>query len=51
MMVCRGCGAQFDFSQHKEGGGLFAKRFDKDSRSELPNGGWYIYQGNSSDRR
>ncbi len=30
---CTYCGAQFDFGQHKEGGGLFPKR-DK---------GWYKY--------
>lgn len=44
-MACTACGAQFDFGQHKEGGGLFAKKWNKETRRALPNGGWYIFQG------
>jgi hypothetical protein len=43
-LVCTACGAQLDFGQHKDGKGLFIKRRDENKR-ELPNRGWYIYQG------
>lgn len=41
-LVCLACGGQFDFGQHKEGGGLFPKRRGE-GKELLPNGGWYIY--------
>ncbi len=43
-LVCNDCAAQLDFGQHKEGGGLFVKRRDKDGR-DMPDGGWYVWQG------
>ena len=43
-MTCSACSAQIDFGQHKDGKGLFIKRFDKESQSALPNKGWYIYR-------
>lgn len=47
-MQCMACNAQLDFGQNKDGRGLFVKKWDKESRAPMPNGGWYIYQGNSS---
>lgn len=47
-MVCTDCGAQLDFGQHKDGKGLFVKRSDRETREQLPNRGWYVYQ--HSDR-
>lgn len=44
-MVCTKCRAQLDFGQHKEGGGLFIKQWDKEAAKPLPDRGWYIYQG------
>lgn len=44
-MKCRECNAQLSFGQHKTGGTLFVKRWDKDNHAPMPNGGWYIYQG------
>jgi hypothetical protein len=43
-MICQECSAQLDYGQHKVGGTLFVKRWDKDTRTALPNNGWYIYQ-------
>ncbi len=44
-LVCNDCNAQIDFGQHKDGKGLFIKRFDKDTKAALPNRGWYVWQG------
>jgi hypothetical protein len=43
-LLCEACGATLDFGQHKTGDSLFPKRFDKDAKAELPNGGWYRYK-------
>ena len=39
-MRCKKCGAQLSYGQNKEGGGIFAKRWDKE-KGVLPNGGWH----------
>ncbi len=43
-LVCEKCTAQLDFGQHKVGNGLFCKRYDKETKSALPNRGWYVYR-------
>ncbi len=43
-MVCGACNAQIDYGQHKTGNSLFIKRWNKDTRTVLPNRGWYQYQ-------
>ena len=45
-LMCRGCGAQLDIGQRKEGGGLWIKRTDKDGAPKGVNG-WYRYQRQS----
>lgn len=42
------CGARLEFGQHKEGGGLFAKRWDKEASRPLPDNGWFIWQPTST---
>lgn len=42
---CLDCTARFSFGQHKEGGTLFPKRWDKERSCNLPDNGWSIYQG------
>lgn len=37
------CRARLSFGQHKKGGGLFAKRKDKDE-NWMPNRGWEVYK-------
>jgi hypothetical protein len=49
-MKCRDCNAQLSFGQHKTGGTLFVKRWDKDNHAPMPNGGWYIYQGGNQQQ-
>jgi hypothetical protein len=44
-MLCYACGATLDFGQHKDGKGLFSKRWHKDTNQPLPNRGWYQYKG------
>ena len=46
-LVCNVCGAQIDFGQHKDGKGLFIKRFDKDKRP-MDHNGWYIWKGRTT---
>ena len=46
-LCCNDCAAQLDFGQKKDGKTLFVKRRDKEGQ-DLPNRGWYIYQGHSS---
>lgn len=43
-MVCQVCNAQLDYGQNKTGGGLFARRVEKDSKRPMPNNGWYHWQ-------
>lgn len=43
-IVCGDCTAQLSFGQNKEGGGLFLKRWDKDTKQPLPNRGWSVYK-------
>ncbi len=50
-MRCTACGATFDFGQHKDGGGLFAKRWDKENRRPMANGGWAIYRKDGDEDR
>lgn len=38
-LVCRSCGARFEFGQHRKNNTLFPKRQAGDS-SQLPNRGW-----------
>ena len=38
------CGARLELGQHKEGGGLFVKRWDKDAGRPLPDNGWFIWK-------
>lgn len=40
---CQKCRAQLSFGQNKDGKGIFAKRWDKDTKQPLPNRGWYVY--------
>jgi hypothetical protein len=42
-MVCKSCGAQIDYGQHKDGKGLLIKRLDKD-KNPIGKSGWYVYQ-------
>lgn len=44
-MKCVPCGAQFEFGQHKTGDTLFTKRWDKENKRPMPNGGWAHWQG------
>ncbi len=46
--ACADCGAQLDIGQNKDGKGLFVKRWDKDTKQNKPNNGWYIYQGRAT---
>ncbi len=43
-MACKACPATFDYGQFKEGGGLFAKKWDKENRRPYDNGGWSVYR-------
>lgn len=43
-MRCLDCNAQLDYGQNKEGGGIFVKKWDKENRRPMPNGGWHVYQ-------
>src|SRR5262245_36020049 len=47
-LVCRECGAQFKFGQHKKDGSLFPKRKD-DAGNFLPNRGWSVFQHGSRE--
>lgn len=38
-LICLGCGARFEFGQHKNGNSLFPKRRDEHG-ALLPNRGW-----------
>jgi hypothetical protein len=38
-LACLHCYAKFSFGQNKKGGGLFAKRYDKD-HNRIENNGW-----------
>ena len=49
-LVCRACGAQFQFGQKKKGGALFPKRKAEDG-SYLPNGGWAKFSGKAIAER
>lgn len=50
-MRCMACRAQLSYGQNKEGNGIFLKKWDKENRCPMPNGGWYVYQqgGGRSD--
>lgn len=39
------CGAVLDFGQNKDMKGLFVKKWDSEARAPLPNGGWYVWDG------
>lgn len=41
-LLCRNCGARFEFGQNKKGGGLFPKR--RNDAGPLPNRGWAKYE-------
>ena len=43
-LTCMDCGAQLDFGQNKQGGTLFARRYDTETKQNLANNGWYKYQ-------
>ena len=51
-IACADCNAKLSLGQHKEGGGLFVRRWDK-ANNPLPNRGWSVYQrdGQNSDRQ
>ncbi len=49
-IVCMDCTAQLSFGQHKEGGGLFLKKWDKEKNQPLPNGGWSVYKKDGKDK-
>ncbi len=42
-MKCMKCGAALSYGQNKEGGGIFVKKWDSQSKCEVPNGGWVVY--------
>lgn len=44
-MRCKACGAQFEFGQNRVGETLFSKRWDKENKRPMPNGGWFHWQG------
>ena len=44
------CGAMLDFGQNKDMKGLFVKKWDSEARAPLPNGGWYVWDGQSNSR-
>ena len=46
-LVCRDCHATLDFGQRRDGANLFIKRKDPEG-NQLPNHGWYRYQGSSA---
>ena len=46
-MRCADCGAQLDYGQNKEGGGIFVKKWDKENQRPMPNGGWHVYHRTS----
>jgi hypothetical protein len=46
-ILCGDCGATLDYGQHKTGNSLFVKRWDKDTKANLPNRGWYQYRKQS----
>ena len=48
-LICTGCGANFSFGQHKQGGTLFPKRKGEDGKP-LPNGGWSKWVGKPSGK-
>lgn len=43
-LVCKTCNAQLDYGFAKDDVSIYPKRWDKDTKEALPNGGWYIYQ-------
>lgn len=43
------CGAALQYGQHTKAPTLFAKRWDKESRTAIPNNGWVIYVRGSGD--
>lgn len=47
-MACGKCGATLDFGQRKVGGGIYAKRKDKDDRP-IGKNGWYHWQDNKRE--
>lgn len=50
-IVCTDCTAQLSFGQNKEGGGLFLKRWDRETHQALPNKGWSVYKKSESGQR
>jgi hypothetical protein len=48
-IACGDCGAKLSFGQHKEGGGLFLKRWDKEKNQPLPSRGWAVYKKDGKD--
>ena len=44
-MRCVPCSAQFEFGQHKNSENLFTKRWDKENKRPMANGGWFHWQG------
>lgn len=49
-MVCQKCTARLNIHQNKDNVGLYVPMTDKNGQ-ELPNGGWYIYDGSQGGSR
>jgi ribosomal protein S27E len=46
-MRCLDCRAQLDFGQMRDSDTIWVKKWDKETKSPLPNRGWYIWKRES----